>query len=97
MKNMKELDLHTMEQVTGGVFRTINTGVPDLKAAIRKEACKSSRQIAALPNGTVIDTVTDQTVFDPESGRNFVQITFTDINGKKSVGWVAASIVGLPR
>jgi hypothetical protein len=44
-----------------------------------------------------VDTVTDKVVYDEGSGRNFVEITFTDKSGKSRNGWVAASIVGLPR
>ena len=41
--------------------------------------------------------MTDKVVYDAASGRNFVEINFTDKNGKARTGWVAASIVGLPR
>ena len=97
MDNRQELSLEAMEMVTGGVKRTVNTGIDGLNAAIRAEASKASRQIASLPTGTVVDTVTDQTFRDPQSGRNYVQITFTDKNGNSATGWIAASIVGLPR
>lgn len=90
--NMKELDLDTLESVKGGVMRQVNTGTPGLDAALRASATKSSKQIGHLPNGTMVDTVSDQLVYDPESGRNFVQVT---VNGK--VGWIAASIIGMKR
>ena len=35
--------------------------------------------------------------YDAASGRNFVQIKFTDKYGNEQTGYVAASIVGLPR
>ena len=90
---MKELNLNEMEQVNGGVWRTVNTGVDGLNAALRDgPSKKGTKQIASLPNGTQVDTVTDQVVYDPASGRNYVQVT---VNGK--TGWIAASIVGLPR
>ena len=89
---MSELNLHQMEQVTGGVWRTVNTGVSGLNAALRIGPGKNTKQIASLPNGTQVDTVTDQIVYDSVSGRNFVEV---DVNGMR--GWVAASIVGLPR
>lgn len=89
---MNELCLHQMEQVTGGVWRTVNTGVSGLNAALRIGPGKNTKQIASLPNGTQVDTVTDQVVFDSSSGRNFVEVT---VDGKR--GWIAASIVGLPR
>ncbi|MBR3334904.1 MAG: SH3 domain-containing protein [Clostridia bacterium] len=87
-----ELDLNSMEKATGGVGRTVNTGVAGLNAALRLEPRKSAKQIGSIPNGTRIDTVSDQLVYDPEAGRHFVQVNY---NGK--IGWVASSIVGLPR
>lgn len=88
----KELDFESMAKVSGGVGRTVNTGVAGLNAALRLEPRKSSKQIGSIPNGTRIDTVSDQLVYDPEAGRNFVQVNY---NGK--IGWVASSLVGLPR
>ena len=88
----QELDLKAMELAVGGATRTVNTGIDGVDAAIRSEPRKSSRQIGHLPNGTAVDTVSDAPVYDPESGRNFVQINF---NGK--TGWIAASILGLKR
>ena len=95
--NKMELGLDAMEQVTGGVLRTINTGIPGQNAAIRSGASVNAGWIASLPSGTQVDTVTDKVVFDSASGRNFVEIRFTDKNGSARTGWVAASIVGLPR
>lgn len=97
MGNMQELNLSDMEQVTGGVKRTVDTGIDGLNAAIRSGASKSSRQIASLPSGTVVDTITDKRVYDPVSERSFVEIRFIDKYGKEATGWIAASIVGLPR
>ena len=88
----RELSTEEMSRATGGVWRVVNTGVEGLDAALRADARKSSRQIGHLSNGTPVDTVTDNLVYDPESGRNFVQVT---VNGK--TGWIAASIIGLPR
>ena len=92
MENTRDLKPDEMEQATGGVWRTVNTGVADLKAALRAGPGKNSKQIGSLPNGTQVDTITDQVVFDPVSGRNFVEVT---VDGKR--GWIAASIIGLPR
>jgi len=91
-ETMKELNLDQLEQVQGGVWRTVNTGVKGLNAALRAESNKSSTQIASLPNGTQVDTVTDELVYDPVSGRNFVKVK---VNGK--TGWIAASIIGMKR
>ena len=95
--NKKELSLDMMEQATGGVFRTVNTGAAGLNAAVRSGPSKGSKQIASLVNGTVVDTVTDELVFDPVAGRNFVQVTFTDKKGRTQTGWIASSILGLRR
>ena len=91
-ETMKELNLDQLEQVQGGVWRTVNTGVKGLNAALRAESKKSSTQIASLSNGTQVDTVTDELVYDPVSGRNFVKVK---VNGK--TGWIAASIIGMKR
>ena len=92
-----ELNLEDMAHVSGGVQRIVNTGIEGLNAAVRAKAMKSSSQIGSLPNGTVIDTVSDELVYDPKEKRNFVQINYIDKNGKPATGWIAASIVGLPR
>ena len=92
MSNQKELNLNEMEQVTGGVWHTVNTGVADLNAAFRAEAKKSSKQIGSIPNGTQVDTVSDELFWDPVAKRHFVKVNY---NGK--VGYVASSILGLPR
>jgi len=92
MNPKTELGMEEMEKVTGGVLREVNTGIDGLDAAFRQGPMKSSKQIGHLPNGTVVDTVSDELIYDPVSKRNFVQITF---NGK--TGWIAASLVGLKR
>lgn len=92
MENRKELSMNEAELVTGGVWHTVNTGVDGLDAALRSEPKKGSKQIGHLPNGTKVNSVSDEAVYDPVSGRNFIQVT---IDGK--TGWIAASILGLPR
>ena len=96
MEKKIELSLDQMEQATGGVYRTVNTGVADLKAAIRKGPSKSSGQIDSLPNGTVVDTISDP-VYDSVAGRHFVEITYTDRDGVSRTGWIATSILGMKR
>ena len=97
MENKQKLSIEETEQITGGVQRTINTGIDGMNAAIRSGAGTSYGQIASLPNGSIVDTITDELYYDPISNRNFVQITYVDKYGKSGTGWVAASIVGLPR
>ena len=97
MDQMKELELDQMDQVSGGVQRVVNTGTTD-KAAIRSDPWKGKQnQIDALVNGTVVDTITDELVYDAGSGRNYVKINFINKNGQPATGWIAASIIGLPR
>ena len=93
----KELSLDEMTQVNGGVYRTVNTGRDGLNAAVRRGPSKSDRQIASLPNGTVVDTISDELVYDPVAGRNFVEVTYTDKSGETRTGWIASSILGLKR
>ena len=90
--NNKELSMEEMGKVSGGVLRTVNTGIPDKDAAMRKEARKGSKQIDHIPNDTVVDTIDDEITYDPVSKRNFVKVSY---NGK--IGYIAASFVGLPR
>lgn len=92
-----EIGLGEMEQVTGGTQRVVNTGIDDMKAAIRLGPSKGSKQIASLASGTIVDTVSDELVYDSVAGRNFVEIVFTDGNGVQQKGWIAASIVGMKR
>ena len=92
-----ELSLDEMEQVNGGMYRTVNTGQSGLNAAVRSGPSKSDSQIASLPNGTGVDTVSDELVFDPVGGRNFVEVTFTDKYGVTRTGWIASSILGMKR
>ena len=94
--NRRELTAGEAQQVTGGVNRVINTG-SDLNAAVRSGPSRGNKQIASLVNGTVVDTVSDELVYDEVAGRNFVEITFTDKKGRVRTGWVASSILGMKR
>lgn len=87
-----ELNMNEMSKVTGGTGATVNTGVSGLNAALRAEPKKASKQIGSIPNGTRVDIVTGRLEYDEGSHRNFVQVNF---NGK--IGWIAASIIGMPR
>ena len=97
MDKKNELSMEQMEQAVGGVNRTVNTGVADLKAAIRKGPTKSSGQIDSLANGTVVNTISDELIFDPVAGRHFVEITYYDKAGIARTGWIASSILGMKR
>ncbi len=93
--NKNELTPDMLDNVVGGVFRTVDTGTTD-KAAVHSGQDTGTKQIAALENGSVVDTI-GNSVYDSTSGRNFIQISFTDKYGKAQIGWIAASLVGLPR
>ena len=95
-ENRIELNEETLENVVGGTSRTVRTGVDGLNAAVRLAPAKDSKQIASLPNGTIVNTISDELVYDPVAGRNFVEITFT-YRGEQKTGWMASSILGLKR
>ena len=92
----KELNLEEMGKVAGGVLRTVNTNC-DLNAAVRKGPSKKDSQIASLPNGTVVDTISDQLAYDPVAGRHFVEVCSTSKHGQEKTGWIASSILGMKR
>ena len=92
MAERTKINMNELEKVTGGVSRTVNTGVDGLDAALRADSRKGSKQIGHLPNGTVVEVISDTLVYDPESGRHFVEIS---VNG--TTGWIASSILGLKR
>ncbi len=89
---MNELNLNDIEKVTGGTDRTVNTRVQGLNAALRLEPRKDSKQIGSIPNGSHVDTIDNTLIYDPAAGRHFVRVSW---NGK--IGYVASSIVGMPR
>ncbi|MBO4836349.1 MAG: SH3 domain-containing protein [Clostridia bacterium] len=84
-----------LEQVTGGVLRTVNTGTSD-KAVVRSGPSTGKRQIASLANGVQVDTIGDP-VYDEASGRHWIQVNFTDQNGTRRTGWMATSLLGMRR
>ena len=94
---MTELNAESLEQVTGGVIRYINTGGSS-KSQVRSSPTQGedNRQ-DSLANGTQVDTIDDSLWWDDVSGRHYVQISYTNKKGQHRVGWVASSHVGLPR
>ena len=93
----KELNMEALENVVGGTQRTVRTGIDGLNAAVRSGPTKDSRQIASLPNGTIVNTITDELVYDPVAERNFVQVIYTTASGEQKEGWIASSILGMKR
>ena len=92
---MFELNADQLEQVIGGVNKTVNTGTND-KAAIRKGPGKGYGQITSIVNGTPVNTISDP-VWDDKSGRHFIEIEFYDRNGIFRTGWIATSLIGMKR
>ena len=92
MDNMKELNLNEMENVTGGRLLIVNTGIEGVNAVIRKEPRKDSGRIGSIPNGTQVEVDVSTITYDPGSGRSFVKVVSAG-----RTGWVASSLVGLPR
>ena len=90
--NMRELSMEEMSQAIGGVYHTVNTGNPNVKAGLFQEASKKSKQIGSIPNGKVVDTTSDTLIWDPDTNRHYVEVTY---NGK--VGYVASSLLGMKR
>ncbi len=94
----KELSMEELDQVSGGVIRKVNTGTND-KAQVRSSPTTGGpyNRMDSLVNGTEVDTVDDTLVWDPVSCRHFVEISYTNSKGVEKTGWIASSLVGLPR
>ena len=97
MEKNNELNLEQMEAVTGGVWHTVNTGKPGVNAAVRLGPSTGTSQVMSLPNGTRVNTVSDDLIYDPVAGRNFVKVKYFDKNGVEKEGYIASSILGLKR
>lgn|GEM_PF-3404291 len=95
INNRQQISDSDLDQVTGGVLRTVNTGTSD-KAVVRSGPSTGKRQIASLSNGTKVDTIGDP-VYDAASGRHWIQVSFTDQNGGTRTGWMATSLLGMKR
>ncbi len=90
----RELTMEELDEVAGGV--KINTGTSD-KAQVRTSpTMEGKNRLCSLANGTEVTIIGDP-VLDSYSGRHFVEISFTNSKGVLTTGYVAASIVGLPR
>ena len=96
MEHFEELSLEALKKVSGGKTAPINTG-SDQNAGVWKdfEAIGVARANDSLENGTPVN-ILGAPVFHQAKGRNYVQIEYAK-NGRAKKGWVAASIVGLPR
>ena len=80
-KNMNDQEL---KNVSGGEYRTVNTG-DSRDAAIRSYPGLNAPVIAALPNGTVANSTGRFTYAD---GRNWAEINYP------VRGWIKGAILG---
>ncbi len=87
MTEMNKMNEKALENVTGGVQRTVDTG-DTRNAAIRVAPGEDKAQIASLKNGTMVNA-TGQ--FVRAGGRNWAEINYP------VSGWIKASIIGFER
>ena len=84
MSENKPLNDQELENVSGGEYRTVNTG--DYRnAAIRVAPGLNTEIIGSLPNGTVANTTGR---FAHADGRNWAEIN------SPMWGWIKGSILG---
>ena len=84
MTENKNLNEKELENVTGGVYRVVNTG-DSRDAAIRNAPGLSTTIIGTLPNGTMANTTGR---FVQVDGRNWAEID------APMRGWIKGSILG---
>ncbi|MBP3877921.1 MAG: SH3 domain-containing protein [Lachnospiraceae bacterium] len=84
---INKINDEALDQVVGGVKRTVNTGTSQ-NAAVRAGAGKGYAVIDSLPNGTNVNATGR---FRQADGRSWAQIDYP------IDGWIAASILGFDR
>ena len=87
MTELNKINVEALENVIGGVKRTVDTGTSQ-NAAVRQNPGLNAKQVGSLPNGSKVNATG---VFKKADGRNWAQIN------SPVKGWVAASILGYPR
>ena len=87
MSELNKINEKALENVTGGVQKTVNTG-DKRDAVIRVAPGMANAQITSLKNGTQVNATGE---FATADGRNWAKIDYP------VVGWVAASIIGFAR
>ena len=90
-KNMRELSLDEMDQVSGGVIYTINTGRSGKKATVFTVSSNGFDVIDFLPTGTKVDMSPTQP--QNPTGLKLVQVTYCDRNGNPKTGWIDPSLL----
>ena len=81
---MEQMNQEMLENVTGGEYRTVNTGDTRV-AAIRAYPGLNAPVVATLPNGTVASSTGLSSFAD---GRNWVEINYP------VHGWIKGAILG---
>ena len=84
MSEKNRMNDQELEKVSGGVYRTVNTG-DQRNAAIRSAPGLSTPIIGSLPNGTVANATGR---FMHVDGRNWAEIDYP------MRGWIKGSILG---
>ena len=82
----KSLDNNALNGVTGGVTRTVNTGMA-IDAVVRGGPGMQYGQIGSLKNNTQVNT-TGNTSYNPQDGRTWYEINYP------MYGWMAGSLLG---
>ena len=89
MSEMNKINVDALENVVGGVTKTVDTNTTQ-NAAVRSGPGTNFEQIASLKNGTKVN-YTGRVEYSRKDGRNFAEIS------SPVYGWIAASIIGLDR
>ena len=82
--NTKDMNDQELEKVSGGEYRTVNTG-DSRDAAIRSYPGLNAPVVAVLPNSTVANSTGRFTFAD---GRNWAEINYP------GQGWIKGAILG---
>ena len=86
MTEKKNLTGKELDDISGGVMRTVNTGM-SLDAVVRGGPGMQYGQIGSLKNQTQVNT-TGNTSYNPLDGRTWYEINYP------MYGWMAGSLLG---
>ena len=86
MTEKKNLTGKELDGISGGVMRTVNTGMA-LDAVVRSGPGMQYGQIGSLKNQTQVNT-TGNTSYNPTDGRTWYEINYP------MYGWMAGSLLG---
>ena len=88
MSEMDKINIDALEEVTGGVMRTVQNDAANY-ANIRRAPGLDAKIIAKVYNGTKLRTATTRTF--KKDGYVWYEVTLPDGSDK---GWVAGSLIG---